>query len=388
MNISIKFLLFLICIFLLTSCFENSNTASVIINSTGQHNDSVWVQLYPYDKPESSFLKLKLNNGFISFDTLITTPHFGIIMFPTKLDNGKLEYIFSEHIEFLLKPKEKIQIKASFEKDRVDYSIKENSFNNELKEYNLEIANETRRIQEIYREIYNNFPNEYNWTLPGIDSLLKQRKPYQKIISDKKEIFIKANLNNEIAAYLMYYYPKEKVQELSPLLSDGAKNSTYGKFLEKKLAFWASLDNGSIAPNFNYKTIDDKQLSLDQLKGKYVLLDFWGAWCPPCREDIPELKIFYDTNKNSVEIVSIACHDKYDIWKNLVLEKEMDWIQIFNNPENEDLTKTYDINVFPSKILIDPSGKIIQTIKGEGRETFVQLNKLITTANNGSYEKP
>lgn len=386
MNEIIRFTLFLFVALLSVSCTKNINTSSIKINSSSHANDSIWINLYPYDKPDNHTLKLKLNKGIIELDTFLMTTHFGRISFPTTLKSGKLEYIFSENIEFIIRPEEKIQIKTSFEKNRVTYSISGHNFNEELKKYNMEIAEETKSIHTIYHEIENRFPNELDWSIPDIDNLLKLRIPYRDAIEIKQEKYILANLGNEIAAYLMLYYPKEKVQSLYPLLTEKAQNSTYGKLLEKKLAFWASLDNGSLAPNFNYKTIDNKQLRLDQLKGKYVLLDFWGTWCPPCRKDIPELKMFYDTNKKSVEIVSIACHDNYETWKNLVMEKEMDWIQIFNNPENEDLTKIYDIKVFPSKILIDPDGKIIQTIKGEGKETFEQLYQLITTANN-DYSK-
>ncbi|WP_339917648.1 TlpA disulfide reductase family protein [Yeosuana marina] len=378
MNNHIKLLLLLFITISFASCTKESNKASLSISSTGQENDSVWIELYPYDKPQSSFIKLKLNDGLINLDTLINVPHFGKIMFPTKLDNGKLEYTFSKHIEFFINPKEKIQINSLFYKNQCNYEIHGNNFNTELKQYNMEIAEETKNIDAIFREINNRFPNEHNWSLPGIDSLLRQRQPFVDAIEYKTENFINANLDHEIAAYLMYYYPKEKVKELFPLLSEKAKRSTYGKLVEEKLSFWASLDSGAAAPNFQYKTIDNKKISLDKQKGKYVLLDFWGTWCPPCRNDIPDLKIFYNDNKDYLEIIGISCNDEYDSWKNLIIEKQMNWIQIFNNPQNEDLTKTYDINVFPTKILIGPDGKIIQTIKGSGKETFDKLNKLIT----------
>ena len=385
MNEIIRFSLFLFVALLLVSCTKSTNTTSIKISSSSHDNDSIWINLYPYDKPNNHTLKLKLNDGIIELDTFLMTPHFGRISFPTTLKGGKLEYIFSESIEFIIRPEEKIQIKTSFEKDRLTYSINGHHFNEELKKYNMEIAEESKRIHAIYHEIENRFPNELDWSIPGVDSLLKLRIPYRDTIEVKQEKFIVANLENEIAAYLMLYYPKEKVQSLFPLLTEKAKNSTYGKLVSKKMTFWSSLDSGALAPNFKYKTFDNKQISLDSLKGKYVLLDFWGTWCPPCRKEIPDLKMFYNSNKDVLEIVGIACNDKYDSWKNLIIEKEMNWTQILNNPENEDLTKTYDINVFPSKILIDPNGKIVKTINGSGKDTFDELDKLITTANNSNH---
>jgi len=361
------------------SCKEDSKITTLSISSTGQQVDSVWVQLYPYDIPEKRHtIKLKFEEGAVSLDTLITTPHFGEVVFPTKLDIGKLEYTFTQRIQFLLEPKENLHINASFSEDALDYSIDGNSFNAELRRYNTQIAEEINNIHAIYREIYNRFPNnKYDWTLPGIDSLLQKRKPFRDTIENRKDRFILENLEYEIAAYLMYYFPKEKVRRLYPLLSEEAKNSTYGKLVKKKMDFWESLDKGAPAPNFSYKTINDKQISLDQFKGKYVLLEFWGTWCPPCVKEIPELKTFYDSNRDSVEIIGIACSDKYDSWKNFVTKNQLNWVQILNDSKKLDLTKTYDVKAFPTKILIDPSGNIVQTFKGSGKETFEQMEKLI-----------
>lgn len=379
MKKSVKLLSFLLIICLCASCKKESKNASLSISSKGQQVDSVWIRLYPYDAPDrSNTLKLKFEEGIVNFDTLITTPHFGWVKFPTKLDNGKLEYTFSQHIEFLVKPKENLHFNASFSKDGFNYSIDGNSFNAELRRYNTQIAEETDNIYAIYREIYNRFPNnKYDWTLPGIDSLLQQRKPFRNAIENKKDRFILDNLEYEIAAYLMYYFPKEKVRRLYPLLSEEAKNSTYGKLVEKKMDFWESLEKGAPAPNFSYKTLNDKQISLDQFKGKYVLLEFWGTWCPPCVKEIPELKTFYDSNRDNIEIIGIACNDKHDSWKNFVTKNELNWTQILNDSKKMDLTKTYDVKAFPTKILIDPYGNIVQTFKDSGKETFEQMNRLI-----------
>src|SRR6056297_3863226 len=130
---------FLICF--CVSCKKESKNASLSISSTRQQVDSVWIQLYPYDAPDrSNTLKLKFEEGIVNFDILITTPHFGRVKFPTKLDNGKLEYTFSQQVEFLVKPKENLNINASFSRDGLDYSIDGNSFNTELRRYNTQIA--------------------------------------------------------------------------------------------------------------------------------------------------------------------------------------------------------------------------------------------------------
>ena len=58
-------------------------------------------------------------------------------------------------------------------------------------------------------------------------------------------------------------------------------------------------------------------------------------------------------------------------------KNELNWTQILNDSKKMDLTKTYDVKAFPTKILIDPYGNIVQTFKDSGKETFEQMNRLI-----------
>ena len=70
---------------------------------------------------------------------------------------------------------------------------------------------------------------------------------------------------------------------------------------------------GEKIPDFQTKTIDGKKFSMDELKGKLVLMEFWGTWCGPCRKQMPELSKLYRTYRDSLhgtfEIVSLAMDD-------------------------------------------------------------------------------
>ena len=52
--------------------------------------------------------------------------------------------------------------------------------------------------------------------------------------------------------------------------------------------------NGEMAPQFTAQLIDGAEFSLSEMKGKYVLLDFWGSWCGPCRRENPSIVKLYD----------------------------------------------------------------------------------------------
>ncbi|WNB91378.1 redoxin domain-containing protein [Bacillus sp. NEB1478] len=68
----------------------------------------------------------------------------------------------------------------------------------------------------------------------------------------------------------------------------------------------SGLKEGSIAPNFTLNTLDGKQISLKDYRGKKVILNFWATWCPPCKEEIPEMMRFYkEYHTKNVEILAV-----------------------------------------------------------------------------------
>jgi thiol-disulfide isomerase/thioredoxin len=118
--------------------------------------------------------------------------------------------------------------------------------------------------------------------------------------------------------------------------------------------------------------ISKRNIQLTDFRGKYVLLDFWGSWCLPCIEGIPELKKLAATYSEKLEIISIAFDRDADIpkLKSIVRTYDMDWHHIrepreFNDSSN--LTKKYDIRAYPTFVLIDKEGQIVlKAIGAEG----------------------
>ena len=126
---------------------------------------------------------------------------------------------------------------------------------------------------------------------------------------------------------------------------------------------------GAVAPDFEYKTIKGKVGKLSELRGNYVLLDFWGTWCGPCVGEIPNLKKAYASyHKEGFEILSIS-NDNFDEQKleSYVTEKEMSWNHVLEGQSGL-IQKTYKIMSYPSLFLIDPDGKVVnisQDLRGE-----------------------
>lgn len=65
------------------------------------------------------------------------------------------------------------------------------------------------------------------------------------------------------------------------------------------------IEPGEVAPDFELETLDGSLIRLSDLQGKKVILNFWYTWCPPCREEMPEMQKFYDEYGDDVEIVAV-----------------------------------------------------------------------------------
>ncbi|HWW39307.1 TlpA disulfide reductase family protein, partial [Pedobacter sp.] len=124
----------------------------------------------------------------------------------------------------------------------------------------------------------------------------------------------------------------------------------------------------------NKKDDKGKPVNFDALKGKYVLLDFWGSWCGPCRASHPHLKELYAKYKDKgFEIVGIAQEhsalpaDRL-LWTEAIAKDGLTWIQVLNNENRDkfDVVSEYGVTAFPTKILLDKGGNIIGRYIGNG----------------------
>jgi len=115
---------------------------------------------------------------------------------------------------------------------------------------------------------------------------------------------------------------------------------------------------GAPAKAFTLRDIKDRDVSLESLKGKVVLLDFWATWCPPCREEIPNLKAYYtELKEKGLEIVGISLDKNREALDKYLTEQGMDWIITYSGKMWQDETVAlYGVNSIPSTWLIDKKG--------------------------------
>lgn len=131
---------------------------------------------------------------------------------------------------------------------------------------------------------------------------------------------------------------------------------------EEKVDPKVALRPGTEAPNFTATTVAGNQFNLEKLRGKYVMLDFWGTWCGPCIDALPVLKQAYEEYGGAdFEIVGIANEVSADGFENFLKNEGISWPQVLEiYEENNTIQELYSVNSYPSYYLINPNGEIVE----------------------------
>ncbi|MDR0427308.1 MAG: AhpC/TSA family protein [Dysgonamonadaceae bacterium] len=133
--------------------------------------------------------------------------------------------------------------------------------------------------------------------------------------------------------------------------------------------------------DFTSTDINGKKVSLSDYvgKGKFLLIDFWASWCPPCIREIPSLVEFYESMKDrNFEIIGVSLDEDKTAWMKAVKDYNMTWPQVSDLKRESSATKAYQVNEIPYTVFIDPEGNIIaDNLRGEELEDFV-----LTTLNS------
>jgi thiol-disulfide isomerase/thioredoxin len=178
--------------------------------------------------------------------------------------------------------------------------------------------------------------------------------------------------------YYTSVFSLDAIKMLYNKYSHEIKESVDGKRLAAEIKSREAGLPGTMAFVFHVKDKDEKDLSLSAMKGKYVLLDFWATWCVPCRASMPHMINLYKKYKDK-NFIMIGVGDDDKNVKNWLAAIEKDgtglWPQTLrgldaqrfvrgiDNPR--DLGQQYGVRALPTKILIDPEGKIIGRFDGQ-----------------------
>ena len=142
-------------------------------------------------------------------------------------------------------------------------------------------------------------------------------------------------------------------------------------------------ERDSLAPDFVLPDINGDSLALSSLRGRYVVLDFWGSWCATCIRSFPKMKEYYSKYAGKYEIIGIDRNDSEEKWKAAVEKHELPWLQVRQSKESAQVAEQFGVIGYPTQILIDPEGRIIKEVMGDDPTFYQFLDELFGKASEG-----
>ncbi|SHE53611.1 TlpA disulfide reductase family protein [Dysgonomonas macrotermitis] len=204
---------------------------------------------------------------------------------------------------------------------------------------------------------------------PELEAILESR--YDSIYSEANKAtfdFTKSNLSNVVGQYVLMdrgvSFSAEQLKELLPALDAKLKTNAKIQKIEKRLEALEATEVGKQFVDIKGTTPTGETIALSDYagKGKYVLIDFWASWCPPCRKEMPIVVEAYNKYKSKgFEIVGVSLDNDKAAWEKGIKDLKITWPQMSDlKGWKTDLGAAYAVNSIPHTVLLDKDGKIIE----------------------------
>jgi len=272
-------------------------------------------------------------------------------------------------------------VKIKFFRDSLNSSIVEGG------ESNISLQEYMKKINEGERE-YRKMENSYSAQELKSSKAKNQLRIKQKELDNRNTTYRRKlleenpeNIVNLIVFSDLIDTKTASVKELKRIydsFSEEIKSTGLGKQLGKDYVNTDPLAIGNIAPTFSAKTPEGEELALEEALGKYTLVDFWAAWCMPCRRENPNLvKVYEKYQDKGFNILGVSFDRNERSWINAIEKDGLEWDQISNlSFWNDPIAKMYKIRSIPANILLDEEGRIIAK-NLRGRRLQMKMEELL-----------
>ncbi len=350
------------CLFALASC---KNNKEFIINGKVENAGSVKkVQLYEMDQlVDSAFLN---ENNEFKFKKISVDPNFYTMV------------IGDKNFLIIAQNGDEITFETDYNNAENTYTIEGSSDSEKIREFN--------KVSNDYGKVYKDIETEYSQQLSlhpnSKDSIYNSLMPnFQKNMDAYSQEALKFGQDNKdnlagfyaVGTIDQTRYETQLIKYAEEIKGKYPNNKAVQSFAEKMLAA-KPISVGQPAPLFELPTPDNKMVKLSDLKGKYVLLDFWASWCAPCRQENPNIVKQYNTFKDKgFTVLSVSLDKKKDAWEKAIADDKLAWTHVSELKEwDGKVSMQYKIESIPSSFLLDPQGKIIaKNLRGSELEAFL-----------------
>jgi peroxiredoxin len=178
--------------------------------------------------------------------------------------------------------------------------------------------------------------------------------------------YVRDNPNAVISALIVYRIlstkakPVAEIKELYEALNAEVKASSTGVKIKETLDKEENTSIGSKAPNFSAPSPEGEELALHDVLGKVTIVDFWAAWCKPCRAENPNVVKVYNKYKDKgLSILGVSLDRNANDWKKAIEDDGLTWHHVSNVQYFDEIAKLYNVDAIPATFILDENGIIV-----------------------------
>ncbi|MFY0592364.1 redoxin family protein [Roseivirga sp.] len=323
-----------------------------------------------------------VENGEFTYIGKIATPSF-IVFWPndekTIKRSGRGYYpAKSSQFAFLASPGDRIEFKGEVT-DFINAYPSGTQANDDLAKINSEIFPMLNDAVNLQLEI-----NTLEEGDAKKDNLKSKMAGIEEQVLAVKTAFVQNNPNSKAAAwYLSDMMVRSQVSQEDAIATfksfdTALKGYTFYEQVAMRVEGIESTLPGKIMPNFTTNlTLDGEPFELNELRGKHVLIDFWGIWCGPCVAEMPKVKEYKEKYKDELVILGINSGDTKERIEKFIGENGYDWTQVMTGQGANDLVLKLNVAGFPTKFILDPKGEILHRYVGETIDAFDAIDQIL-----------
>jgi len=178
-----------------------------------------------------------------------------------------------------------------------------------------------------------------------------------------------------ITKFLLYSSELEDIITLKNNLDESVSNSVYVETINGRIDDLEKTKVGATIPDFTQNDKDGNPISITDLRGQYVLVDFWASWCGPCRGENPNVVKAYQKYKNNgFTVIGVSLDDDKENWLKAIKDDKLDWHHVSDlQGWKNQVAQDFGVKSIPFSILIDPDGVILgKNLRSEELQTTLE----------------